>query len=286
VHYAVRAQMSQLELLNYHGLGNSTPGAPGVAVGDRAPRDGLFAVNQEQWLLHPTVGYGLGRKSDARVGPLVQYSLNNGTPGGFLETTAPYGSGEFGQAGLRATVRFDTRDRSSHPRSGVLFDLRGDYFPAVWDVESPFSALRATAGGYLTLPVPLKPYIGLRIIGQQVFGDFPFHEAAFIGSRGGVRSLDPHRYAGDAALTAKLDVRVPVLNLDLLLPFEIGAFAEQEVGRVYVDGDSPGGWHDTFGAGFWLDVRGISVTIRLIESNEVFRDATPALRLGTSVGIP
>jgi hypothetical protein len=286
LHYTLLARMSQIDLLNYHGLGNSTPPSPGVAVGDQAERNTLYSVNQDQWVLHPTVAYALGEKSDLSLGPVMQYSINNGTPGGFLETTAPYGSGEFGQAGLRASLTHDTRDRSSHPRSGLLLEARGDYFPAVWDVQDPFSAVRATAGVYVTLPVPLKPYLGLRVIGQKVFGEFPFHEAAFIGGRGGVRSLDLQRFAGDAALTGKLELRVPVVTVNFILPIEMGVFAAQEIGRVYVDGASPGGWHDTFGAGLWLAFQDISISFRFVEKNEVLRDAEPALSIGASVGIP
>lgn len=286
LHYTLLARMSQIDLLNFHGLGNSTPQSPGVPLGERAERNTFYSVDQDQWVLHPTVAYSLGEKSDLSIGPVVQYSINDGTPGGFLETTAPYGSGEFGQAGLRASLTHDTRDRSSHPRSGLILDARGDYFPALWDVQEPFSAVRATGGVYVTLPVPFKPYLGLRVIGQRVFGEFPFHEAAFIGGRGGVRFLDPHRYAGDASLTAKLDLRIPVVTVSFILPIEVGLFAAQEVGRVYVDGASPGGWHKTFGAGLWLAFQDISVSFRFIEENEVAGDEQPVFRIGTSVGIP
>jgi hypothetical protein len=279
-HYTLLAQMSQLELLNFHGLGNASPATPGIPVGARSPRTGFFAVHQDQWLLHPAVGYAIGEKSDLSVGPVVQYSINDGPPGGFLETSAPYGSGEFGQVGLLALLTHDTRDRSSHPRSGVLLDVRGDYFPAVWDVQDGFGSVRATGGVYVTLPVPRQPYLGLRVIGQQVFGDVPFHEAAYIGGRGGVRSLDPHRYAGDASLTSKLELRVPVLNIPFILPFEVGLFAAEEVGRVYLDGESPGGWHNTFGAGVWVAFTDISVSFRFIESNEVGQAPVLALRFG------
>ena len=103
---------------------------------------------------------------------------------------------------------------------------------------------------------------------------------------GGVRFLDPHRYAGDASLTAKLDLRVPVVTINFILPIEVGLFAAQDVGRVYVDGESPGGWHKTFGAGLWLAFQDISVSFRFIEENEVAGQEQPVFRIGTSVGIP
>jgi hypothetical protein len=286
IHFTALARMSQLELLNFHGLGNSTPSTPGVPVGERSPRDGFYAVHQDQWLFHPAVAYALGPASDLQLGPVLQYAVNDGPPGGFLELTQPYGAGSFGQAGVRASLTHDSRDRSSHPRRGVILDARADYFPAVWDVEGAFGSVGALAGGYVTLPLPLRPYLGLRVIGRKVLGDFPFHEAAFIGGRGGIRSLNPHRYAGDASLTGKLELRVPLLDVNLFLPLEVGAFAAQEIGRVWLDGASPDGWHNTFGAGFWLAFEDISVTIRLIEENEIGRPEAPVLQVGSSLRLP
>ena len=37
-----------------------------------------------------------------------------------------------------------------------------------------------------------------------------------------------------------------------MLPGEGGVFGLADVGRVFVDGDSPGGWHTGFGGGVWL----------------------------------
>jgi hypothetical protein len=282
LHYRVHAGFSQLALLNYHGLGNSTPRTPGVPVGERSPRDGFFAVQQDQWLLHPALAYGLGEDTEIRLGPLVQHTVSEGPAGGYLETTQPYGAGSFTEGGLRAAFVHDTREGgSSHPTGGALFDVRADWFPAMFDVRESFGAVRATLGGFLTLPLPLDPYVGLRVTGQKVFGDFPFHEAAFIGGRsGGVRILDPQRYAGDAALAAKASLRVPLLTIPFLVPLETGAFVEQEVGRVYVDGASPDGWHNAFGAGFWVGFRSIRLTIRLVETNESGRPAPPEPLVG------
>jgi hypothetical protein len=60
----------------------------------------------------------------------------------------------------------------------------------------------------------------------------------------------------------------------------VGLFAAEEVGRVYLDGESPGGWHNTFGAGVWVAFTDISVSFRFIESNEVGQAPVLALRFG------
>ena len=55
LHYTLLARMSQLDLLNYHGLGNTTAQSPGVPIGERAERNTFYSVNQTQWVLHPAV---------------------------------------------------------------------------------------------------------------------------------------------------------------------------------------------------------------------------------------
>jgi hemolysin activation/secretion protein len=231
------------------------------------------------------VAYALSPDSDVRFGPVAQYTASIGPPGGFLETTEPYGAGRFGAAGLRASLLHDSRDRSIHPRRGANLDVSADYFPAIWDVQGAFGAVRAGGGVYVTLPVPLKPFVGLQLRGQRVFGDFPFHQAAFIGGRGGVRTLDPQRYAGDASLSGKLEMRVPLFKFYLLLPLNTGVFAAQDVGRVYREGASPGGWHRTFGAGFWVGFHEILLGVRVLETDAGARSTEPALRHGAAVGV-
>jgi hemolysin activation/secretion protein len=130
--------------------------------------------------------------------------------------------------------------------------------------------------------VPLHPYLGLRGGAKKVFGDFPFQEAAFIGGRTNVRTLDPQRYAGDASLYATAELRLPVARFTLLLPLNVGLLATEDIGRVYVKGASPDGWHNDFGAGFYVAFHDISVNIKVVRKYEVGRPAG----LGLSFTVP
>jgi hypothetical protein len=48
------------------------------------------------------------------------------------------------------------------------------------------------------------------------------------------------------------ELRVPIANFPFILPINLGAIGFVDVARVYVDGDSPGGWHQGAGAGLWF----------------------------------
>jgi hypothetical protein len=248
VHFLFIARMSQLEVINFHGIGNETPG---IIPGSPTP---FYEARQRQWMVHPAVALSLGRRSDLSFGPLVQYSVTDSTPDRLISALRPYGFGNYGQAGLRLSLHHDTRDVIRDPRRGILLDLTGSFFPALWDVASTFSAIAGGTVAYLTFPVPIHPVLVLRGGGRKVYGTYPFHEAAFLGGRSMLRSLDAQRYAGDLALYGSAELRLPLAKFAFIVPLDVGIFGVVDAGRVWVNGDSPGGWHTAKGLGFWVGV--------------------------------
>jgi hemolysin activation/secretion protein len=111
-----------------------------------------------------------------------------------------------------------------------------------------------SAAWHRTIPLPLHPVLGLRGTARKVFGEFPFHESAFLGGRGSVRVLDPQRYAGDASLMGSTELQIPFPTIPIILPIATGIYGFADAGRVYLDGESPGGWHSGVGGGFWIGV--------------------------------
>ena len=256
LHFMATGRMSDFEVINFHGFGNDTEGDP----------EEFFEVRQRQWLFHPTVALALGRReSDVTFGPIVQYSTADSTPDRLISDARPYGFGNFGQAGLRLGLRYDTRDNPAYATRGFLVDVNTSTFPALWDVESAFSQISGSATTFFELPLPLKPTLAFRGGGRKVWGDAPFHESAFIGGRGTVRGMDAQRYAGDASLYGTGELRIPLLESRFIIPLDIGALGFVDAGRVYVDGDSPGGWHTVAGGGLWFGIidpgTGFSVTL-------------------------
>ncbi len=111
--------MSQLEVTNFYGLGNTTPGTPAE----------FYQVRQQQWLLLPAVAIGDDRRSELSLGPVVQYSVTDSTPDRFVTDSQPYGSGDFGQAGLRFDFAHDGRDQTGNPHRGYLAEPHRHLLP-------------------------------------------------------------------------------------------------------------------------------------------------------------
>lgn len=264
LHWGVSAGMSDLEVIHYHGQGNQTRGGPG-------PR---FDVDQRQWTLRALLGYQISSSSDLRLGPVVKYSTTELGPGSLLDSLRPYGSSDFGQAGMALQLVVDHRDDPAFTRKGVFAEVEASVYPGLWDVRSTFGRVSAVGLGFVTVALPLRPVIALRLHGERVLGDFPFHESAFLGGAGSVRNLDHQRYAGDAALDGTAELRLRLARLGFVLPLDLGAFGLYEAGRVYVDGKSPGGWHDAVGGGIWVGLpdptRSISISYTSGEVRQVF----------------
>jgi len=115
----------------------------------------------------------------------------------------------------------------------------------VWDVDSGFGEAHGELVGYLKL-------LAVRVGGKKVWGTYPYHEAAYLGGPDTVRGLSRERYAGDGALFANAELRLPLARVHVLMPIRMGVFGLADAGRVYVDGDSPGGWHKAVGGGAWF----------------------------------
>jgi hypothetical protein len=263
VHFTAMARMSDFDVTNFHGYGNETPS-------DGEP-DEFFHVNQRHWQLRPAVALALGRReSDLTFGPVVEYATTRGPGNRFVVREQPYGAGDFGQVGARLGLRYDTRDTKHGPTRGFLVDMNSSAFPSAWDVTTAFSQLSGSAATYVTLPLPHRPVLALRGGGRKVWGDAPFHEAAFLGGLDTVTGLSPQRYAGDASIFGSSELRIPVASVRSILPLDIGILGFADTGRVYVDGESPGGWHGVAGGGLWFGIldRATGVSVVLTSSRD------------------
>jgi hypothetical protein len=261
LHFMGTARMSDFEVINFTGFGNDTECEP----------EDFCEVRQRQWMFHPSVAFALGRReSDITLGPIVQYSTTDSVADRLIAAERPYGFGDFGQAGVRLGLRYDTRDNEAYATRGFLVDLVGSTFPGIWDVERAFSTVGGFATAFVELPLPKNPVLAFRGGGRRVFGDVPFHEAAFIGGRGTIRGMDAQRYAGDASLYGTSELRIPLGTARFILPVDIGLLGFYDTGRVWVDGDSPGGWHNVAGGGLWFGIidPGTGVSITLTNSKE------------------
>jgi hypothetical protein len=271
-HALTESAMSQLEVARFFGFGNESLESD----------DAFHDVSQTQWMFHPALGYAFNPVSSVSLGPIVRYTRTDSIAGKLLSEEQPYGFSRFGQAGLKLSVNYDSRLAAatggvvgiagrSPWQSAIITEVSASAYPAVWDAAGAYTRVGAVAIAHIALPILTNPLLALRGGVEKLWGDFPYFDAAFLGGSHSLRTAPRQRFAGDAAWHGSAELRLPLVSFPFILPMNIGALGFAEAGRVFVDGQSPGGWHTGVAAGLWLGVLSPGTSITVMASNRVER---------------
>ena len=201
--------MSNVEIDRFHGFGNET-----VSEGDSE----FYKTQQTQYLLNPSFRLGLADPVDLSIGVIGKFTKPDIEPGSFLDQERPYGSDELGQVGAQAVLEVDKRNRKTAATKGVFLTATGTFYPKAWDVEENFGE----AHGEMSAFLKFGPTLALRVGGKQLWGEYPYYEAAFIGGPATVRGLRRQRYAGDASVFGNAELRLRLFDFKVLVPIDLG----------------------------------------------------------------
>jgi hypothetical protein len=264
VHIPVTAHMSQFEVVQFHGFGNDVPDLRGR----------LYDVRQRQWQIRPAIGRSFSPVSEISLGPIVTYTSTDSLANRFIAQQRPYGFKQFGQAGLQLKMHLDSRYVADTMKPRVLLDVTGSGYPAIWDVTKAYESVDGWAGAFFTLPIPKKPVLAFRGGGKKLWGSFPYFEAAYLGGSETFRTESLQRWTGDASLYGTSELRVPIARFPFILPLDVGALGFVDAGRVYLNGQSPGGWHSAAGAGLWFGFLNPGTNVNVLVTNRSQRRVT------------
>jgi len=210
----------------------------------------VYRLRQTQLRLGPRVAIPLVPRLRLTLGPLLTYAHTDADPGTVLGTTGPYyGTGRFGQVGVRAALELDTRDLPAAPARGLHASFAGQWHPAVWNVVEPFGSMSAEASTYLSAGDPPAATLALRVGGAAVGGTVPFQELVYLGGETTVRGYAEQRFAGRRGAYGNAELRFVAGRLPL---GDVGLFGLADAGRVWAAGESSDRWHAAAGGGVWL----------------------------------
>jgi hypothetical protein len=239
----VRGRYSGFEVVRFYGLGNQT---------EESEPNSFYEVHQKQLVLSTSLSFGDGDRRMFNVGPVFRRTASDTTnPVNFVTTSQAYGTGTFLQAGLEASIAFDERDIRSAPTKGFHITGGASYYPPALDVENSFGEVHGEAAVYLS-PGSKNPTLALRVGGKHLWGAFPYSDAAYLGGSENVRGLREQRFAGDGSVYGSAELRVFLTRFLFLFPIDLGVFGFSDFGRVFMDGQPAGEWHNSGGGGIWL----------------------------------
>jgi hypothetical protein len=244
---------SSLEILNFYGVGNESGRVPGESTDFHDVRWTVLRANLE-------VGWDLGSHATLGMGGAFQYSNEADDPESFIgQFPDLYGTGGFVQTS--GYLRFDIATAEpglfelAEPEVRASFEMLGRVVPALGDVTDTYGM----AEGLATTAIPIglrRSELGFRAGGKRVWGDAPWFDLAYIGGAGSLRGWPMQRFAGDGSLYGGAELRLDLFDYRLLLPSSFGLLGLFDLGRVWLDGESPGGFHLGYGGGIWIAIRG------------------------------
>ena len=223
---------SEFDDLRFYGYGNETPEIDRDSATVEWRR--AYASGGLYYTTGPT-RVGLGARMQISDTP-----VEAGTP---LALTLPLGLDEWTQVGLWTSFE-------SAPSEHAAFFIDGAFYPAAASLSESYG----TGRGEAIFRIGSVPQLALRAIGEKIWGDAPYFDAAFIGGRKLLRGYSSYRFAGDAAVVGNAELRFP-FRRNTMDVFLLG-----DAGRVWADGESSGGWHTAYGGGLSLLVGGHGVT--------------------------
>ncbi|HEX8213517.1 MAG TPA: BamA/TamA family outer membrane protein [Longimicrobium sp.] len=236
---------NNFETTRFYGFGNETSEA-GDDLDRYVVRHNFLAG---ELLLHRRLAPGLM----LAAGPEMRYVDARMRDEHLIATLDPAGTSTFTQAGALARLALDRRDTLAITRSGVTAsaEVRGFH----WTDGEPFARLSAQAATYV--PIGARgPSLAFRAGAETAVGDYPFQEAAFLGGFTSLRGFQYQRFAGDASVFGTAEARQPIGQIRLIARGRLGVLGLVDAGRVYVDGDSDGGWHTAVGGGVYFETVG------------------------------
>lgn len=280
---SLRLSYSGINVIRFNGLGNDT----------QTPESSSFyKVDQKEFVFSPGLVFRAGKppgiskelsesSPDAgfvtaptvrttftlAIGPILKYSDTplSGNEDKYIGSlaTLPYGADTFGQAGVRGEVSIDTRDNIAYPSKGILLRVSGAGYPEVWDVDSSFGNIKGEASAYLS--AGRTATLALRAAAENVWGTFPFHEAAYIGGPSTLRGYRKDRFGGESSAYGTAELRLRLSRIKVIFPGEFGVFGGADAGRVWFDPDpsSADDWHTGVGGGIWISLLDRTSTLSL-----------------------
>ena len=246
-YWTLRLLATGMETPRYYGLGNES---------SRIGSSEYHRASRQLYDAEPAAVWPVGKGLIIVAGPFASYSRTSQNAGRFIGSLRDtlYGARNFGEVGGRLGFTMDSRDDPTAPRHGSFLGGEGRIRPAIWDVERPYGSVEGRAETYLTAMIPLRPTLALRGSGMKVWGDFPYFDAAFLGGPSSLGGYYQRRFAGDASVSGSAQLRLSLIQSRGFLPAIWGVFGNGDAGRVYVNGQSPGGWHTGLGGGVWASL--------------------------------
>jgi hypothetical protein len=234
---------------NFYGLGNETENI-------KDPK--YYRVRYEYTWINPTLKHTVSNNFNYSFGAFYQYFKVTDTAGKFIGNAFPeiLDSSAYlphHYTGLNMKFQVDTRNEEVLPKRGVLWDSEILGLYSIREAGKNFIKVTSDLRFFLSFTRDPRVVFAFRFGGAINIGDYEFFYANFLGQRTNLRGFRSNRFAGDISFYNNIEIRFKLLNIkSYVFNGQTGFYIFNDLGRVWVDGESSGRWHDGYGIGIWL----------------------------------
>ena len=250
----------------YYGYGNET------GFSEKLEAENYYRLEQTLVSVNPSFELSLYRNTNLRLGLEYFYSDSKLGNESLLEAfpEGNYGLGKFSSSKTNIILTHDSRDNIAFAQSGFYLEGSIYYSPKLLDNREDFGGTTLDLRTYLTSSFVTKTTFAFRVLGQKVWGKYPFLSAAFLGGSDNLLGFRRERFSGDASLYGTMQMRMQLTKIKLLIDGDFGLHGFAETGRVFTATDNSNIWHPSFGGGLWISYldRSFNIVTTLAKSEE------------------
>ena len=168
-----------------------------------------------------------------------------------LDSATLYKSKTYG--GVKLTAVVDDRNDKVMPSRGIHWQTQFSGYNGLNHLSNNYSQLNSDLSLYTSFNQRANLVIATRVGWGKTFGQYEFYQAQFLGGTDNLRGYRKFRFAGDESFYHNLDVRIRLADFQTyFFPGSIGLQLFNDVGRVWLKGESSREWHDGYGGGIWI----------------------------------
>ena len=164
------------------------------------------------------------------------------------------GSDMVTMGGINARFYLDFRDRQIFATRGLQFLAENTSYITFAGASGNFGLAESYLKYYGTVKLFFPVTLVVKVGGSKNYGQqIPFYKYTYLGQFNNLRGYRRNRFTGDASAYLNSELRLHLGKVrNLFLPFETGLIGLYDLGKVWFEGSSEGGWHAGYGAGFYV----------------------------------
>ncbi|SEW17993.1 Calcineurin-like phosphoesterase [Chitinophaga sp. YR573] len=173
-------------------------------------------------------------------------------------------------AGLKLGLQIDTRDNKVSATRGILWSTYLHGNQGLNQENRHYLQLQTDMSIYTSFNVPAKLVLVTRFGANKIWGEYEYFQAVTLGGAQNLRGYRNYRFAGNASVYNNTELRLKLFEFQsYLFPASVGLIAFNDVGRVWLKGETSKVWHDGYGGGLYFSpINMFILTATVGNSNE------------------